>query len=267
MPPRHGRCRGRLPRRPRSARSPAKRSPITSSCTTTPGRWVTATTCSSPSPLLATRKVPRPGYRAVMISTHCALEPWEGFRPRRTRHGSTKLGDAAHRAGQADLSRVWAVNAVVCEVATPRTYERFTRRPRGAVGGVRQTLANSNQHAIPHDRGRSRLLAGRRQHLAGPGYGRMLPGKSPRRRGRAGPRARRAPAPDPRPPAPEEPPMHAVVSMTRDADPGVPRRRPPRDDAIPSAGSHWPGPFLGVAAYATGGVCRALVARPASSCS
>ena len=41
----------------------------------------------------------------------------------------------------------------MCEVATPRTYERFTRRPRGAVGGVRQTLANTNQHAIPHDVG------------------------------------------------------------------------------------------------------------------
>jgi phytoene dehydrogenase-like protein len=42
---------------------------------------------------------------------------------------------------------------VVYETATPRTYERFTRRPRGAVGGVRLTLANSNQHAVPHDIG------------------------------------------------------------------------------------------------------------------
>ena len=41
----------------------------------------------------------------------------------------------------------------VCEVATPRTYERFTSRSRGAVGGFRQTLANSNQRAIPHDLG------------------------------------------------------------------------------------------------------------------
>jgi phytoene dehydrogenase-like protein len=41
----------------------------------------------------------------------------------------------------------------VHEVATPRTYERFTHRPRGAVGGVRQTLANSNQHALPYDVG------------------------------------------------------------------------------------------------------------------
>ncbi|HKI31185.1 MAG TPA: hypothetical protein VKA46_04915 [Gemmataceae bacterium] len=41
----------------------------------------------------------------------------------------------------------------MAEFATPRTYERFTRRPRGAVGGTRQSLANSNQHAIPHDVG------------------------------------------------------------------------------------------------------------------
>jgi phytoene dehydrogenase-like protein len=41
----------------------------------------------------------------------------------------------------------------VYETATPRTYERFTRRPRGAVGGVRQTLDNSNQHALPYDIG------------------------------------------------------------------------------------------------------------------
>jgi hypothetical protein len=29
----------------------------------------------------------------------------------------------------------------------------MTGRPRGAVGGVRQTLGNSNQHAVPHDVG------------------------------------------------------------------------------------------------------------------
>ncbi len=38
-------------------------------------------------------------------------------------------------------------------MATPRTYERFTGRPRGAVGGVRLTLGNSNQHAVPYDLG------------------------------------------------------------------------------------------------------------------
>jgi phytoene dehydrogenase-like protein len=42
---------------------------------------------------------------------------------------------------------------VVCEVGTPRSYERFAFRPRGAVGGVRQTPGNANQNAIPHSLG------------------------------------------------------------------------------------------------------------------
>ena len=92
------------------------------------------------------------GYRAVMISTHCELEPWEGLSPEayqaRKREVGERLITLARRV-YPELGR----DAVVCEVATPRTYERFTGRPRGAVGGVRQTLANTNQHAIPHDVG------------------------------------------------------------------------------------------------------------------
>jgi phytoene dehydrogenase-like protein len=38
-------------------------------------------------------------------------------------------------------------------VATPRTYQRFTGRPRGAVGGIRLGLNNANQKAVPHDIG------------------------------------------------------------------------------------------------------------------
>jgi C-3',4' desaturase CrtD len=93
-----------------------------------------------------------PGHRAVMISTHCELGPWQGLTPEeyaaRKREIGVRLVTLARQIYPA-LCRA----AVVCEVATPRTYERFTRRPRGAVGGVRQTLANSNQHAIPHDVG------------------------------------------------------------------------------------------------------------------
>lgn len=92
------------------------------------------------------------GYRAVMISTHCDLEEWEGL-------GREDYRDRKAAAGERLVSlarRVYpnlARRAVVYEVATPRTYERFTRRPRGAVGGVRQTLANSNQRALPCDLG------------------------------------------------------------------------------------------------------------------
>ncbi|MET1073321.1 MAG: NAD(P)/FAD-dependent oxidoreductase, partial [Umezawaea sp.] len=86
------------------------------------------------------------GHRAVMLSTHTDLADWEGL---------DDVGHARRRDALGDLlveqaRRVYpwlAEAAVVREVGTPRTYERFTSRPRGAVGGVRQSPANSNQHA------------------------------------------------------------------------------------------------------------------------
>jgi phytoene dehydrogenase-like protein len=93
-----------------------------------------------------------PGHRAIMISTHCELAAWEGLAPdeyeQRKRAAGAKLIDLARRV-YPSLGR----HPLVSEVATPRTYERFTHRPRGAVGGVRQSLSNSNQHALPHDIG------------------------------------------------------------------------------------------------------------------
>jgi phytoene dehydrogenase-like protein len=87
-----------------------------------------------------------------MISTHCDLTSWEGLTAAqyesRKRAAADRLIALARRVYPRLTER-----AVVLEVATPRTYERFTSRPRGAVGGVRQTLDNSNQRAIPHDSG------------------------------------------------------------------------------------------------------------------
>jgi C-3',4' desaturase CrtD len=92
------------------------------------------------------------GCRAVMLSTHCELGDWEGLSPgqyeARKRETGARLIALARRVYPA-----LGGGALVCEVATPRTYERFTRRPRGAVGGVRQALGNTNQHAVPHDLG------------------------------------------------------------------------------------------------------------------
>jgi phytoene dehydrogenase-like protein len=90
------------------------------------------------------------GCRAVMISTHTDLEQWE------------RLPDAAYGAYKQSYGdclvqyarRVYpnlGTHPLVYEIGTPRTYARFTGRPRGAVGGVRQTLANANQNAVPHD--------------------------------------------------------------------------------------------------------------------
>jgi C-3',4' desaturase CrtD len=93
-----------------------------------------------------------PGYRAVMISTHCDLREWGSLSAEEYQAIKHKQGERlVHLARKVypDLGR----NAVVWEVATPRTYERFTSRPNGAVGGIRQSLQNSNQNALPYDLG------------------------------------------------------------------------------------------------------------------
>ncbi|MDX2160894.1 MAG: NAD(P)/FAD-dependent oxidoreductase [bacterium] len=93
-----------------------------------------------------------PGMRAVMISTHCALADWEGLAEADYAARKRALGDcliAYARRVYPSLGEA----AQVYEIATPRTYQTFTGRERGAVGGVRQTLWNSNQFAVPHDLG------------------------------------------------------------------------------------------------------------------
>jgi C-3',4' desaturase CrtD len=93
-----------------------------------------------------------PGHRAVMISTHCELADWEGldaetYQARKAEAGARLVGLA--RRVYPDLGAA----ATVYQVATPRSYERFTGRPRGAVGGVRLGPGNANQRAVPHDIG------------------------------------------------------------------------------------------------------------------
>lgn len=100
------------------------------------------------------------GWRAVMLSTHCDLDEWES------------LSEAEHEARKAAIGqqlvrvarRVYPTlgeRAQVLEVGTPRAYARYTGRYRGAVGGVRLTLRNSNQWAVPYDLGvRGFWLAG-----------------------------------------------------------------------------------------------------------
>lgn len=92
------------------------------------------------------------GYRAVMISTHCELDAWEGLSPEAYAMQKQAAGEQLLNYARRVYPNLGA-NPIVYEVATPCTYEHFTRRPRGAVGGVRQTLWNANQYALPHDVG------------------------------------------------------------------------------------------------------------------
>jgi C-3',4' desaturase CrtD len=92
------------------------------------------------------------GHRAVMISTHTALAGWadlseEDYQARK-RAAGVRLVEYARRAYPRLGER-----AVVRQVGTPRSYQRFAFRPDGAVGGVRQTLGNTNQRAVPHELG------------------------------------------------------------------------------------------------------------------
>ena len=92
------------------------------------------------------------GYRTVMISTHCELEPWENLSSQEYRTLKQQLADHlldVARKVYPSLGR----RALVFEAGGPPTYERFTLRPRGAVGGLQLKLQNSNQAAVPHDIG------------------------------------------------------------------------------------------------------------------
>jgi phytoene dehydrogenase-like protein len=92
------------------------------------------------------------GYRSVMISTHCELDTWQNLSADAYEAKKQAIGNRlvhyAHR-----VYPHLGEGAVIYEIGTPRTYERFTQRVLGAVGGVRQTLRNANQNALPHDGG------------------------------------------------------------------------------------------------------------------
>jgi C-3',4' desaturase CrtD len=89
------------------------------------------------------------GFRAVVISTHCELKEWEGLSEEEYAARKQRLTELLLNYSRRVYPRL-GESRVVCELATPRTFERFTSRPRGAVGGFRQRLSNTNQRAVPH---------------------------------------------------------------------------------------------------------------------
>ena len=86
-------------------------------------------------------------YRAVMLSTHCSVEERKGLD--RETSGSRKAEIAERLLGLARRVYRTLERTALFEVATPQTYECYTRRPRGAVAGFRLHLGNCNQRAIP----------------------------------------------------------------------------------------------------------------------
>ncbi|MCZ4099950.1 NAD(P)-binding protein [Streptomyces sp. So13.3] len=93
-----------------------------------------------------------PGHRAVMISTHTDLADWAGLDATAYEQRKKEIGERLVTCARRAYPRL-GERAVIAQTGTPRSYERFGFRPAGAVGGPRQHLRNTNQHAVPHDLG------------------------------------------------------------------------------------------------------------------
>jgi C-3',4' desaturase CrtD len=108
---------------------------------------------SSPGDLLSAPA----GYRAVMISTHCGLDEWENLSPEDYAGKKAAAQRSLLEYARCVYPRL-GERAVISRFATPKTYLKFTRRDRGAVGGVRQTLWNTNFFALSQDIGISNFF-------------------------------------------------------------------------------------------------------------
>ena len=92
------------------------------------------------------------GYRAVILSTHTDLEQWQGLEEGVYERCKRDIGRRLVEGAQTVYPELGA-DLRVYEVGTPVTYKQFTNRPRGAIGGYRQTTGNTNQRAVPQDIG------------------------------------------------------------------------------------------------------------------
>jgi len=92
------------------------------------------------------------GFRSVMISTHCGISEWQNLSGAQYQLKKQQIGQyliEQARKAYPDLGK----NPVVYEVGTPLTYQKFTKRTNGSVGGFKQTIKNVNFNAVPHDIG------------------------------------------------------------------------------------------------------------------
>lgn len=99
------------------------------------------------------------GYRSVVISTHSAIQNWQTLDRESYASRIVAIGFRLIENAKAIYPTLHDAPRLV-EIGGPRAYARFARRPLGAVGGVRQTMQNSNQNAIPQDIGFPGFLIG-----------------------------------------------------------------------------------------------------------
>lgn len=92
------------------------------------------------------------GFRAVMISTHCSIQEW------------INLSEAEYLEKKKAIADLLITNAKkvypslmddhrIYEIGTPLTYQKYTRRNMGAVGGHKLSMNNANLKSIPHNIG------------------------------------------------------------------------------------------------------------------
>ena len=92
----------------------------------------------------------RPGVGCLTVSTHTRVEPWWGltdrdaYAERKAAYGERLL--AAAEIALPEIRR----RIRFSEVATPRSFWRWTGRHEGRVGGVPQTRAHANFAALSH---------------------------------------------------------------------------------------------------------------------
>lgn len=92
------------------------------------------------SPAGETRRAP-PGHRAVTISTHTSIPMWQALYQQGADVYEAMKASYAERLLTAAERALPGLRAGVrlCLPGTPRTFEFFTRRPQGMVGGFAQT--------------------------------------------------------------------------------------------------------------------------------
>ncbi|WP_394776507.1 phytoene desaturase family protein [Flavobacterium sp.] len=92
------------------------------------------------------------GFRSVMLSTHCEVSEWQNLSEKEYKTKKQNIGQyliECARKVYPDLAK----DPIIYEIGTPLTYQKFTSRINGSVGGFKQTLKNSNFNAIPQDIG------------------------------------------------------------------------------------------------------------------
>lgn len=92
------------------------------------------------------------GFRAVMISTHCELAVWQNLSEKEYQIKKQSIGLSLIKNARKVYPNL-GQNPLVYEIGTPLTYQKFTNRIYGSVGGFKQTGKNTNLHAVPQDIG------------------------------------------------------------------------------------------------------------------